>query len=241
MTTSELIAASLKRLGVLAAGETPSANDQADALLRLNDLIDALATEQLSMYTITRTTWTLTTAASYSVGTGGDINIPRPTNASVIETIGYVDSSQSPPLEILFGECLTEAAYAAIPQKSLTSTRPQQWYYNPTFGTAGFGTLIPWPVPTASGLLGVLYAPQPVAEVAITDTLHLPPGYRRMLRDLLAVELAPEFGRQVDPVLQQSAIESKANVKRANIRLVDLLIDPALTTVGPRYSILSDQ
>ena len=59
MTVSELITAALQDLRVLQVGETASANDAAYGLNRLNDWIDSLATEGLTVYSRARTTWTI--------------------------------------------------------------------------------------------------------------------------------------------------------------------------------------
>lgn len=230
----------MKRIGVLGAGETMPGDMGADGLLRLNDLIDGWATEHLTVYTITRSTWVITTAASYTVGTGGTVNIPRPVGPQAIPNIGFQDTSSSPVLERLIGPPLTEDAYAAIPQKTLTAPMPIYWYYNPTYP---LGALKPFPVPTSTTLQGVIYAETPVAQLAaLSTTISLPPGYQRFLTSNLAVELAPEFGVQASPALVASAIESKADIKRANIRLVDLSIDRGAFCGSRRgsYSILTD-
>ena len=74
MTIGDAITAALQDLGVLAAGEVPSADDSTVALARVNDWIDALATEGLTMYGRTRTTWALTAGVStYSVGDGATV------------------------------------------------------------------------------------------------------------------------------------------------------------------------
>lgn len=70
MTVLELISASLRKLGVLGAGETCPPGDSADALVALNNLIDQLLTiERLGIYTTTRTTWTITSGQrDYTIG-----------------------------------------------------------------------------------------------------------------------------------------------------------------------------
>ena len=234
MTTRDLIAASLKRIGVLDAAETPAPADQADALLRLNDLIDGWATERLTIYTQTRTTWNLVAnQASYTVGIGGDVNIARPV---FIENLRFQDTTQTPALEMYLAP-LTDDAYAAIPQKGLTATYPTSYYYNPTYP---FGTVTFWMIPNVSYLQGVIYAATAVTELGLNDTIALPPGYRRFLRDSLAVEIAPEFDVQPSQTLVMAAMEAKANIKRANIRLRDLHVDPILRPRQTAYNIYSD-
>src|SRR5919198_3245360 len=222
MTVSDLINAALIELGVLGEGEVASADGAAYAFDRLNDWIDSLATEQLTVYQITRTTWTLTSAATISVGSGATVNTARPVSAEVIDNIGFIDTSVSPNQEYLLGPVLTEDAYAAIPQKSLTAPYPTAFYYAPTYPT---GTLKPFPLPTNASLQGVIYAPTPVSEfAALTTTLALPPGYRRFLRTNLALEIAPAFNATVGDDLKARAADSKAAVKRTNTRLSDLHI-----------------
>jgi len=234
MTTRDLIAASLKRLGVLDAAETPTPADQADTLQRLNDLIDGWATERLTIYTTTRTTWSLVAnQASYTIGTGGDVNIARPV---FVEDLNFIDTSQDPDLEMNLSR-LTVDAFAAIPQKGLTSTFPTCYYYNPTYPLA---TVTFWMIPNVSYLQGVIYAPTAVTELGLNDVISLPPGYRRFLRDNLAVEMAPEFDVEPSNALMMSAIESKANIKRANIQFYDLSVDPILRPRQGRYNIYSD-
>ena len=49
-TASDQINRALRLLGVLAEGETPSAETSQDALIALNQMIDSWSTERLSVY-----------------------------------------------------------------------------------------------------------------------------------------------------------------------------------------------
>jgi len=70
------------------------------------------------------------------------------------------------------------------------------------------------------------------------DTLYdLPPGYARALRYNLAVELAPEFGRPLDPLVAGLAAESLATIKRANVRTVPVGVDAALIVDAAGFDI----
>jgi hypothetical protein len=130
----------------------------------------ALALEGLTIPAIVRQTWTLVSGTvSYAVGTTSTVAIDRPTGPQAISNIGYIDTSITPNLEILFGRCLTDAEYQAIPQKTFQSANPTRWYYDPTTGTTG--TLKPFPIPNVSTLQGVIYAPGTLSEVALSDTV----------------------------------------------------------------------
>lgn len=238
-TYLDLVTASLKRIGVVGAGQTPSSEDADDALLRLNALLDSWATERLFIPSITRTTWTIVSGTgSYTVGAGGSVNIARPV---YVTDIRFQDTSITPTLEMALDE-LTDQGYANIPQKSITSTYPTARYYNPTFTSTGYATITLWPVPTSSTLQGVIYHPTTLIQVASLDTtLLLQPGYQWMLTENLAVALAPEHGIQVPDAISASARDAKANIKRANIRLVEqATIEGQLLGGSGMYSIFSD-
>lgn len=219
----DLINGALRRIGVLAEGEVPPFDQSNDALIALNDLVDQWAGEKLQVYTETRTVSTLTASqASFTVGPSGNINIVRP---MFIRHVNYQDTSQSPTYEYQLPPLLTEDAYARITMKSQTSTLPQVAYYNPTFP---LGTLIPWPIPTSATLQWVLYHSTAVPVfAALTTTVSLPPGYNRMMRSNLAIEIAPEYGKQPDAALIRTAVDSMAAVKRSNKRLMDLSFEAA--------------
>lgn len=229
MTYQDLITASLKRLGVVGGGQTPSGEDSVDALLRLNALLDSFATERLTIPSITRTTWTIVSGtAAYTVGLGGTVNVARPV---FVQDVRFIDTTPNPDLEMGL-DMLTDQAYAEIPQKALTSTYPTNWYWNPTFSGAGLGSLTFWPAPTSTTLLGVLYAPAALGQVAaLTTTMLLQPGYQHFLQERLAILLAPEWGVKVPPGLQKSADDATANIKRGNIRIVE-----QATTIGMALS-----
>ena len=64
---------------------------------------------------------------------------------------------------------------------------------------------------------------------SLTASYDLPPGYDEMLEYQLARRLAGPYQRQFSPENAQMAIETLANVKRANYKLSDLPFDPAMT------------
>lgn len=213
--------ASLTELNVLAAGEAASAVDGAQALATLNRLIDQWAAEQLMIYSITRTTWAIVSGTgTYLVGTGAAVNIARPV---FVQTVRFQDTSTDPDTEYPLS-ALTDDGYQGLVLKALTSVLPTSYYYNPTYPS---GTLTFWPVPTSSTLQGVIYASTAVTQFAgLTTTVSLPPGYERMIVKNLAVELAPSYPPlKVPDLLMRQAMESKATVKRANIRPADLHSD----------------
>jgi hypothetical protein len=207
----DLVTDALSDLGVLAASESATAADADSGLRALNRLVDQWAAERLAIYQSVRTTFAIAAATqTYLVGTGQVVNVARPV---FLDQVRFSDSSTTPATEYPL-DPLTDDAWAAVPQKTLTSPMPAFWHYKPSYP---YGTLTLWPVPTATTLQGVLCAPQAVAEFsALSTEIALPPGYRRMLVKSLALDLAPSYGRQVNQALAIAAQDALAVVKRAN-------------------------
>lgn len=228
-TVRDVAIDALTELGVLAAGETIPADEAAAVLRAVNRMVDQMAAERLAIYTVTRNTWTITASnlTPYTVGTGGTINIARPV---YVEAVCFVDTSLPKPVEFPPLVQYTDDEWQRVSIKALTSTYPRACYYNPTFP---LGTLNLWPIPTVATLQGILYAPQAVTEFASLDTtVSLPPGYRRMLVKNLAMEMAPSYEKQPHPLLVQQASESKATVKRSNVRPSEIQFGADVRQVG---------
>lgn len=225
-----LITQSLRRIGVIAEGAIPGSDQAIDAMAILNDYVaDVLTNDRLAIFSITRTTFSMTNGtADYTVGIGGTINIPRPVTMNMQGcNVQFIDTSSSQPNTEISLWPLTDDTYQAIAQKGVSGTYPTSWYFNPTF--TPYATLTFWPVPNVSTLVGVLYSPAAVQEFsALTQIIALPPGYRRFLRDNLAVELATEYTIVPSQTLLTSARESKAGVLATNTRIQDLGVDLAL-------------
>lgn len=239
ITVRALITRALKRIGVVGAGQTPSAEDAADAFGHLNTLLDAFALERLLIPCIVRTTWDLVSGTgTYTVGDGGDVDIARPV---YVEDVKFIDTSFATPLEMPLG-MLTDQAYANVYMKTFESDYPTNWYYNPTFTGVGLATLTLYPIPTSATLEGVIYAPTALTQVASLDTtLVLQPGYRYFLQEALAEFCAIEWGVSPPSDLKENVRNGKGNIKRANTRLRELpTFEGALFGRGRPYNIYSD-
>jgi hypothetical protein len=206
-TGQDIIKGALRLLGVLSAGEEPSAEDEADALSALNGMIDSWNTEGTLVYATTRNEYTLTDGtASYTIGSGGTFNTTRPLrirNAAVIP----VGNSFEYPMDIL-----TSDEWAQIANKDLTGI-PYSLHYRPL---AAQGSVELYVTPDDAHTL-VIYEDSHLAQISSASAyLDLAPGYTRALRYNLAVELAPEYNKQVPAAVAAIAILSKSNIARAN-------------------------
>lgn len=113
----------------------------------------------------------------------------------------------------------TYSGYIAEAVKGTTSPYPTNFYYEKTYDTQ-WGRIFLWPSPNQANVM-VFYMPRPLAELsttALTTAVYMPPGCIRALIYNLAIELAPEFGVNVQtiPTVVQLARESLAEWKRYN-------------------------
>lgn len=217
MTALDLIKGSLRLIGAIATGETPSAAEANDSLSVLNDLLENWSTERLSVYRRVEVTHTLTAGvASYTIGAGADIDTDRPIR--IVDAF-IRDGVQDSPVTVV-----DDGLYAGLGDKSNQSL-PEWLRYDAAFPT---GTVTLWPVPGSAYGLHLITDMQFARLANVSAELSFPPGYARALRFGLAVELAPEFGVIPRADVVQIAADAKADIKRANKRQPIASIDAAL-------------
>ncbi len=234
MTGREAVATALRKIGVLAPGETMSASEATDGLSELNRMLGSFSNEKLIIHEVTEdTAYTLTPSdGSYTMGAGGNINTARP--IGVLRAL-IRDSSQNPAVDYEL-DILNAEQWAGIAQKSSEATIPRYLYMT---GSYPLQTLNLWPVPSAAYKL-VLFSEKPLTSISTLDTsISLPPGYDDMLISNLGVRLAPEYGKTAPAELVMMAQESKASIMRVNHRPAVMKCDPALTGGGGAYDIYS--
>jgi hypothetical protein len=236
MTTAlEFITASMRKIGALAAGETPSGEDASDCFEALNAMIDAWRAESLMVYAYEMNEFPLVSGQrEYTIGSGGDFDVPRPDVMPLTAKLRLNQSQeQDLPLAIL-----TQQQYAAIVLKETTSTLAGAMSMD---GGYPLRTISIWPVPSQDNQALLLWLATVLEEFdGLSDDIVLPPGYRKAIIYNLALEIAPEFGRDIPPAVGLIAMDSKAWVKRANHQVYKMQVDPVLTVRNGRYNIFTD-
>lgn len=214
----DLIKGSLRLIGAVDPGQNMEAQDAADGLEALNQLLDALALEKLAMVGLEQKSIAATGAQSYTVGPSGDISMTkRPVrleNATWRDVPGKLDIPAT---------LITEDDWLAIPVKGVAGAPMAAVFYDPQFP---LGVLNVYPQPTSGTLLFSFWTQ--ISQVSLNTAISFPQGMERFLRYALAVELAPEFGKPVDAWLVEQAREAKAKIKQANIQPLIIDLDPAL-------------
>ena len=240
-SATDFITVALRKLGVLDAVDTASAEDLAIGKTALDAFVDGLGAERASIYLVKRSVFPLTSGtATYTIGTGGIFNIVRPVWIDRVSI--RPDRTASSVLELPIGPPMTVRAYQSIPIKSTTGSYPTAIYYDQNW-VAGLGTITVYPVPNNSLCDLVLYVPTAVVAFADLTTVYtFPPGYERMFYFNLACELAEDFSATPSERTARVARESLAVVKRANSRPTDAALDPSMPGLrgGGRFNLYTD-
>ena len=208
-TAGDLINGSLRLLGVLAEGETPSSETSQDALVAMNQMIQSWNTERLAVFSTQDqvVTWPPSTI-SRTFGPTGDIVANRP--IAIDDSTYFRDPSNG----ISFGlKLINQQQYNGIAVKTVTSTYPQVLWVNMTYPNI---EMYVYPVPTKVLEFHVVSVQELTQPANLATDLAFPPGYLRAFRYNLACELAPEFGTEPSRQVQRIAMTSKRNLKRIN-------------------------
>lgn len=206
-TVQQVINRSLRLLGQLEAGGSPTSDESNDALMALNAMFSTWCNPAVMTYALREESLTLADGdASYTIGTGGDLNTTRPVR---IHHAYILDAGISHPVEII-----EDHEYQAIPSKTTESDWPTHINYRPTMPT---GTLYVWPVPNATRTLKIL-TPVPLAAVALVDTVSLPPGWEDAMAYNLAVRIAPEYEAAPSVEVVRLAGQTRRAIAASNSR-----------------------
>lgn len=205
MTTArDLIKASYRKISILGQGSTLTAEEANDAFSELNAMLAQFSTQGALIYTETKETFSLTGAASYTIGSGGDFNTSLPKNIiAAYATYSGLDY----PLSII-----DRNEYSFIADKDLTGT-PYKLYFDSNYP---LGTIYLWPLNYSSTTLTLL-SEKPLTSFTTLDTVFaMPPEYETMLVHNLAVRMAPEYEREASPTVKRIARESLDHIKAQN-------------------------
>lgn len=224
-TIRDVVTRSLKLIEEVGAGETASSESAFDAMTSLITMIDSWSIQNKLVYTETRESFALTVSdGEYTIGSGGNFNTVVPIEiTSAFIRIGDRDY----PLNLIGAD-----EYASIVDKS-TQEIPEYMYFDGDYPTAN---IFLYPVPSQSATLHI-YSKKPLTNFSsLDDVLSVPVGYERAFIYNLAIEIAPEYGKQAAQTVMMIAGESKKAIESANSLndSVILGVDIGLTTIGTR-------
>ena len=231
-TASDIINGSLRLIGQLAEGETPSAAASQDALTAMNQMIDSWSLERLMIFTTQEQIYTWPASQlTQSLGPTGDFIGNRPFQMD--DSSYFIDPSNG----ISYGfKLINQQQYDGIAVKTVTSTYPQVMWINTAFPNI---ELHLYPVPTKSLEFHFISVEELAQAATLTTTLSFPPGYQRAFRFGLACEIAAEFGVAAPPSVSRIASLAKRNIKRINFGDDQLSMPYAIVSTRQRFNIFS--
>lgn len=190
LTRNQIIEAAMRKIQALAKGQTPDAEDYANATIALNGLTAQYQTLGMPLWKRTEYALTLVSGqSSYTIGISQSINtvFPLKMNQAILR-----DTSSGAQIDV---QILSVYDFNLLPQNSQGTGEPVNITYQPFIN---YGVVKVWPTPdatTAANKTLALVYQAPVEDfINSTDTPDFPKEWHNALIYGLAVLIAPEFG-----------------------------------------------
>lgn len=214
VTAQSLINKSLRLLGVLASGETTTADEAQDSLYSLNSIIDSFSANPQYYFCTQAEQFTLVNGQNtYTIGNEAGVSpAANWVTARPIRIVGAFTrlNNVDTPLALI-----TEQYWTNITDKAAIG-RPTKLLYRPNLP---YGQVLLYPTPNVSNQTIFIKAERMISKYAtLVSTQYLPPGYQRLLELSLAMELAPEYGSQVKPEIIANLRADLDSLIRTNIQ-----------------------
>lgn len=205
--SGDLIKQALKLGTCIASGETPTAEESNDALIKLNDLMEIWSLQNLAVCGTADVSFpTIANQAAYTIGPTGAWAGSRPVriNDEPFCTVSGIDF----PIEVI-----GQADYDLISLK----TQPGQIIERMLFvNDSPNGRITLWPVPNAVVSITMNIDRILLQVPDLSTVMSFPPGYLLAFKYTLAVMLCPEYGRVPPDDVKAIAVGALGNIKRAN-------------------------
>ena len=211
MQCQDILYSALRWIGVLAQGETPNAQEAADAMAVLNEILGTWSAEGRLVNTrVLELKALAANTGTYTMGPSGSLSTARPTrivSANSIVTVG--SASIKLPVEVV-----QLAEWETIVEPSLSGAMVRKLYCDYAYPLAN---VLVWPIPSATDTSLEIGSLKPLTQfVNLTDTFDMAPGYERALRLNLGVELAPEYNRPLTDTMMTLALSAKQSIATLN-------------------------
>lgn len=190
-TRDQIIKGALRLVGALSQGEEPTADQVTEASEALNMLVKAWESDSMPLWGLEEHTIDLVTGVNtYKIGTGQDIDIPKPLR--ILQAWNSNNNIDTPM------RLLTKQEYNMLGNK-ITQGVPIQFYYDVQ---RDYGKLKLFPTPSAiaedSYTVSFVYQ-RPFEDFdSATNTADFPQEWIEAIKYGLAVRLSAEYGLTVE-------------------------------------------
>lgn len=231
ITARTLVKSALRIGGVVASASEISPDEEADALVTLNDLLNLWSLDPLLNYeslhisvTIPDTTVPLAMTLPHAATADTAATVPVSEPAVWLRSVLYRSSGQDTPLKLI-----SDIDYALVVDKATPGT-PAHVYVSKRRGEL---QLYLYPVPPAGGAIHVVGSLPFPTFPALTDSFVFPTGYEVALRYNLAVLLAGEYNITPSTIVVTQADNALLALQSLTHRLaVPPQVQPAVTGAG---------
>ncbi len=235
-TAAQIVALALKHSGVIGVGQTALAEDTNDAFDLLNMMVSQWSRKRWLIYHLIDVFTPSTGALSYSIGTGGDFDTPRPDRIESAFARQIIPSSSQRvdyPLQLV----LAREDYNLITLKEM-GTWPSLVFYDSAYP---LGYLYFWPLPNAGQFELHLSLKETLSQFAnLADEINLPPEYIPVLFYNLAARLRPAYQMPPDPTVTALAKDALNVIRGANAQVATLRMPNAVVGRQRMYNVYSD-
>ena len=206
----DIITAALYECQVLSQGESPTPEDSAWLLQKLQRLIDMWNVERGKIFTVTFNTFNMpANTQPITMGPGGIFNVPqRPTK--LVAAMFLIPNSGATTTDLRLN--VRDADWWADQTiKNLTSSISTDVYYEPD---NPLGNLFFWPVCTVQNPIRLETWSALTQAIDLVTPLAMPQGYWNAIVYTLAMESCPSFGKEISPSLaklQQDSVRAITN------------------------------
>lgn len=222
--------------GVVGDGQTASGMITNATLNRMNRMLSQWQRKRWLIWHLKESSYLSQGENSFTVGPGGNFNIPRPDRIEVAffrQLVTAPGQAIDYPLE----EMKSWEDWANVALKTLKSF-PSYFFYDSDFP---IGKLYAWPVPQSSLFEVHLLVKEQLAQFPnLATPFLLPPEYEAAIIYNLTRITRMAFRKPVDAEVNAMARESLAVIRKANAQVSRLTMPADLTRPGI-YNIFSDQ
>ena len=230
-TGQQIINNSLTALNILDAGGSPSASESADLLTELNVMLDAWATDNTLVPSISTAQYALTAAQNpYPMGPAATapFNVARPVRIDQAVLVSTVGSGKSRKQLRIVGS----TQYFSHGDLAAAATTADELYADYSDSATGAMNLYLFPVPSCPTVTNLeLETWNPIAAFAtLATSQNLPNGYQDAIQQGLSYRFLSRYGAVVNQataqLVTQLGVGAKDRIVALNVK--NRVLDPSL-------------
>lgn len=233
-TARDICTLALKEAGVLGVGQTPLSEDINDAFTYFGQMMALYQMKRWMVPALIDSKITLTGAKSYTIGIGGDFNIPRPNEIKAAYVIQL--NTNSTPVSLPLTPIFSYEDYSLIAVKDLTSGLPDHFFYD---GFWPLGNIFFWPI-AANGSyeahiiveaqlnFPIAATNPPTGGTGLDTVFSLPEMYREAIHYNLALRFCSGWQIPPQPSTIKLAKNALSTIKTANAQIPAMRMPPTL-------------